>query len=70
MRNIKFGLLAIALFTAAGTVVANQRLIADGWYLTDGSGPFATKPPQCNALRILCATHFVNNMPVETANMP
>lgn len=67
MRHIKLSLLAIALFTAAGTVVANERLIADGWYLTDGSGPFATKPSQCNALRILCANHYVNNTLVETA---
>ncbi len=68
MKRVKLGLLAVALFAAAGTVVANELDIADGWYLTDGSGPFATKPTECNAQRVLCATHYVNNVPIETAN--
>ncbi len=68
MSQIKLSLLAVALFAAVGTAVANEQGIADGWYLTDGSGPYATNPAYRYGTRVLCSTHFVNNIIVETTN--
>lgn len=65
MRHIKLRFLALAFIVTVGTVSADDLYIADGWYLTDGSGPYATNPAQCNGLRVLCSIHYIDNIPVE-----